>query len=64
MILKSVVLFLVGMMVLGMFGKLRRKSRDPDPDRRIETAQKCKTCGNFVIGRSPQPCSRPDCPQG
>ena len=50
MILKVIILFLVGMGVLAMFGKLKLP-RAP----RLGAA-KCKSCGRFRIGRGPCPC--------
>lgn len=49
-ILKVVVLFLVGMGVLAMFGKLTLPGQ-----RRLQNA-KCPNCGRFRIGKGPCPC--------
>ena len=57
MLLKAVSLFLVAMLVLGMFGKLRLpkmpslKRRD-----RIGAASKCPKCGAYNPGKGPCPC--------
>lgn len=63
MIIKVTLLFLVAMMVLGMFGKLRvPKLRRGKPEiKAVESAKKCKTCGAYVIGAQPK-CGRSDCP--
>ena len=53
MILKIVTLFLVGMGVLAMFGKLRV------PKIKAIEARKCEKCGAFKIGKSPCICKRP-----
>jgi hypothetical protein len=50
MLMKVMALFLVGMAVLAMFGKLRFPGQ-----RRLE-ALKCKGCGRFRIGRGACDC--------
>ena len=50
MILKVVVLFLVGMGVLAMFGKLRF------PGQKQLAAARCKSCGKFNLGSGPCAC--------
>ncbi|MGA1759623.1 MAG: hypothetical protein ACO39Z_02665 [Paracoccaceae bacterium] len=52
MIIKVVVLFLVGMMVLAMFGKLRL------PKVPRLGAEKCQSCGKYKIGRGPCRCTK------
>jgi len=52
MIIKIVVLFLVGMMVLAMFGKLRF------PGQAAIQNKKCPRCGRFRIGRGPCACEK------
>ena len=47
MILKIVSLFLIGMIVLAMFGKLRV------PKLGYKTAKRCTKCGTYRIGKSP-----------
>lgn len=54
MLSKIVLLFLAGMAVLGMFGKL--KLRLPGRDR-LSTA-KCSACGRHRIGKGPCPCGK------
>ncbi len=49
-LLKIVSLFLVGMVVLGMFGKLRF------PGQKKLTSMKCPRCGRYRIGSGPCPC--------
>lgn len=51
MILKIVSLFLIVMLVLGMFGKLRlpRIGRPRDPNR-LGRPGKCPECGKFLLG--------------
>lgn len=53
---KAVSLFLIVILVLGMFGKLRvpkiRKPRD------LPRAKKCKSCGNYLIGIDPCKCKK------
>jgi len=50
MIVKIVSLFLLGMVVLAMFGKYRFPGQD-----RLAAA-KCKKCGKFKIGKGPCRC--------
>ena len=52
MMIKVVTLFLVGMIVLAMFGRLRLPGADRLASRR------CKSCGRLRIGRGPCPCGR------
>jgi hypothetical protein len=51
-IVKIVSLFLIGMAVLAMFGRLRM------PKLPRLTAAKCPDCGRPRIGRDPCPCSK------
>ncbi|KAB7613979.1 thymidine kinase [Amylibacter sp. SFDW26] len=55
---KVVSLFLIVMMVLAMFGKLRLP-KIPTLKRRshIENAKKCTTCGTYKIGDQPCKCA-------
>jgi len=52
LLVKIVSVFLVGMVVLAMFGRLRM----PKPPRLI--ARNCHDCGRPRIGRDPCPCTR------
>lgn len=52
MLLKVVSLFLVGMGVLAMFGKLRYPGQ-----KRIEAA-KCSSCGRFKFSKGPCACEK------
>ena len=52
MILKIVSFFLIGMVVLGMFGKLRLPKVNA-----LET-RRCAKCGSFKIGKSPCVCEK------
>lgn len=51
-IVKIVILFLVFMVVLAMFGKLRFPGQD-----RIASAR-CPNCGKFRIGKGPCACRK------
>jgi len=53
-IIKIVVLFLIGIGVLAMFGRLRL----PKPMRRRPLAKQrtCTSCGGFIIGAGPCAC--------
>ena len=50
MMVKVVTLFLIGMVVLAMFGKLRI------PGQKKLAARKCQRCGRFRIGKAPCDC--------
>jgi hypothetical protein len=52
MLVKIVVLFLVGMAVLAMFGRLKL------PSIRRKAVGKCKSCGRFQIGKGPCDCGK------
>ncbi len=52
MVVKIVVLFLVGMGVMAMFGKLRFPGQT-----RLAQA-KCKSCGRYRIGKGPCSCQK------
>jgi hypothetical protein len=51
-IVKIVSLFLLGMVVLAMFGKYRF------PGQKRLAAAKCKSCGKYRIGKGPCPCTK------
>ena len=52
MIIKAVSLFLIGMVVLAMFGRLRL------PGIRRLQSKKCPKCGRFVLGKGPCACGK------
>ena len=57
MLIKVVVLFLIGMLILGMFGKLRApKLPGLGRRKRMEQARKCPDCNSYIIGDGPCPC--------
>lgn len=51
-LIKVIALFLAGMAVLAMFGKIRFPGQD-----RLAAA-KCKACGRYRIGKGPCVCGR------
>ena len=51
-IFKIITLFLVGMMVLGLIGKLRF------PGQKKLKSLTCKTCGRYKIGKGPCACEK------
>lgn len=58
MIVKAVSLFLIAMLVLGMFGKLRiPKVR---AKRLADKKAKCSSCGAYRIGKGPCNCGASD----
>lgn len=63
--LQAVALFLLGVALLGVFGRFRRP-RPPRLDsggNGVQAADKCRVCGTYSIGADPAPCSRADCPR-
>jgi len=58
-VVKVVSLFLIAILVLAMFGKLRApKLRNPlNRDKKLK-AQKCKKCGSYILGDGPCACER------
>jgi uncharacterized OB-fold protein len=52
MLIKGILLFLVGMAVLAMFGRLRF------PGQARLAAAKCKSCGKYRIGKGPCSCGK------
>ncbi len=63
MMIKAVLLFLVVMLLLGMFGKWRLPKIAPRKrGTAIEPARKCSLCGAYIVGSTPEPCARSDCP--
>lgn len=59
MIIKAVSLFLIGMLVLGMFGKLRlpkTPSLKMRKSTKVAEAAKCSACGSYIIGEGKCPC--------
>ncbi len=54
MMLKAVTLFLIAMLVLGMFGKLRFPKRPQLKS--MSKPKKCKHCGGFIVDDGPCPC--------
>jgi len=55
MVVKIITLFLVGMGVLAMFGKLRLPG-----GRRVSLnkPRKCPRCGRYQLGKGPCPCGK------
>jgi len=52
MIIKIVSLFLIGMVVLAMFGRLKF------PGQRRLASHKCPKCGRYRIGKGPCDCGK------
>ena len=50
MMIKIVTLFLIGMLVMAMFGRLKV------PGSKRLSAARCSRCGRLRIGKSPCPC--------
>jgi hypothetical protein len=51
--IKVISLFLIAILALGMFGKLRV------PKIRVRGGKKCPSCGSFLIGKTPCVCTKP-----
>jgi hypothetical protein len=59
--IQIVLLFLVVVMLLGVGGKwLRLPPRKRRPE--VEAASRCLVCKTYVVGKTPAPCARADCP--
>lgn len=60
MIIQIVSLFLVVIVALALFGKLRMPGRLRGPDRRagLKKPGKCRHCGKFLIGGGRCDCGR------
>lgn len=58
-IIKIVSLFLIGMGVLAMFGKLRLPSIEASKTiLGLNKPKKCSSCGRHIIGKGPCPCKK------
>ena len=57
--IKVVTFFLIAMLILGLFGKLRMP-RLPGgrKDPKIPAARKCRRCGAYVVGKGPCACEK------
>lgn len=60
MLVKIVTLFLAGMAVLAMIGRLRwpGRRRPPPPAPRVSEAVRCPDCGTYRIGTGRCPCGK------
>lgn len=58
MIVKIVSLFLIFMVVLAMFGRLRVPKIMPKRNNKVKNAQKCPKCGSYILGKGPCACRR------
>lgn len=56
MLIKAVTLFLIAMLVLGMFGKLRRPRLPGFKKKGIAKPAKCPKCQNYIVGDGGCPC--------
>ncbi len=59
--LQAVALFLILMLLLGVFGKLRRpggKLRGPKDQAKLGRPRKCRRCGRFLIGGGDCDCGK------
>jgi len=54
MIIKAVTFFLIAMLVLGMFGRLRLPGGFKK--KQIQMAKKCPDCGAYKVGDGTCPC--------
>ena len=57
MLLKIISFFLVGMLILGVFGKWRAPKLPKLPSL---ASRKCENCGAFKIGKGPCVCKKRD----
>lgn len=58
MLIKIVTLFLIGMGVLAMFGKLRLPGAKTVEKLRLSRPRKCTACGGFIVGSGPCQCKQ------
>ncbi len=59
MIVKLVFLFLIGIAVLAMFGRLRAPKIGNPLRRKVSTnATKCPECGSYILGEGPCACGK------
>jgi hypothetical protein len=58
MVIKAVSLFLVAILVLAMFGRLRLPGKGGKGGRKAgpKTAKKCPECGSYILGDGPCAC--------
>jgi hypothetical protein len=54
-VVKVITFFLIGMLILALFGRLRLPGTGPRT-RRAAKPKSCKTCGRFLIGNGPCDC--------
>jgi hypothetical protein len=52
---KVITFFLIGMLVLALFGRLRLPGGGPKAPKRLAAAR-CKSCGKPLIGKGPCDC--------
>jgi len=59
MIVKAVSLFLIAMLVLAMFGKLRAPRIGRGGNRKKPlSARKCRKCGSYILNEGPCACEK------
>lgn len=60
MIVRVVFLFLIAILVLAMFGRLRtpKIGRRKDKANKVGNARKCRKCGSYILGDGPCACER------
>jgi len=59
MVIKAVSLFLIAILALAMFGRLKTpKLRNPIGKPKVAAARKCKKCGSYVVGDGPCACKK------
>jgi hypothetical protein len=57
-IIKAVSLFLIGMLALAMFGRLKIPKIGKNDDKAKLKARKCKKCGSYILGKGPCACEK------
>ncbi|MFT4715963.1 MAG: hypothetical protein ACI861_001605 [Paracoccaceae bacterium] len=61
MIIKAVSLFLIAIIALAMFGRLKMpKIRGRNKAGKKMDASKCKKCGSYILGKGPCACEKHD----
>lgn len=58
MAIKVVFLFLIAILVLAMFGRLKAPKITGKSNKKPMDARKCKKCGSYILGEGPCACEK------
>ncbi len=61
-VIKIVTFFLIGMVILAIFGRLRlpRLPRPPKYNAKLKAPRRCPRCGGFIVGGGSCNCEKSD----